>query len=252
MTRRFTTLLGREVRSYFHSPIAYIVLVFFLLVSGFNFVAGVSLLNRAPSEVTVLEAFFNTVLFWFGYVLVFPLLTMRSFAEEFKMGTIETLMTAPVRTGEVLMAKFLGALFFYVILWLPSVLYFWLFNELTGEASADSWGAYLGSYGLLLFMGCFYLAIGLLASALTPNQIVAAVVSFCAITLVFFAGLLSFFVLSVSPAIRSITGYFSAIEHMRDFSQGLIDSRPIVFYTSMTAFTLYLTYHVLLFRKWKS
>ncbi len=252
MTRRFLTLLGREIRAYFHSPIAYIVLVFFLLITGFNFVAGISLLNREPSEVTVLEAFFNTVLFWFGYVLIFPLLTMRSFAEEFKMGTFETLMTAPVRTGEVLFAKFFSALFFYIVLWLPSILYFWMFNELTGEASAQAMSAYFGSYGLLLLMGCFYLSVGLLASALTPNQIVAAIVSFCVITLIFFAGLLSFFVLSVSPAIRAITGYFSAIEHMRDFSQGLLDSRPVVFYSSMTAFTLYLTYHALLYRKWKS
>lgn len=252
MIRRFATLLGREVRSYFHSPTAYIVLVFFLVVTGFNFVAGVQLLNRSPSEVTVLEAFFNTVLFWFGYVLVFPLLTMRSFAEEFKMGTIETLMTAPVRVGEVLMAKFFGVLFFYIVLWLPSGLYFWMFEALTGEVAAHAAGAYWGTYGLLLMMGGFYLSIGLLASALTPNQIVAAVVTFCAVTLLFFAGLLTFFVLSVSPVVRDITGYFSAIEHMREFSQGLVDTRPVVFYLSMTAFTLYLTYHTLQFRRWKS
>ncbi|MDP9291827.1 MAG: hypothetical protein M3O82_05630, partial [Verrucomicrobiota bacterium] len=92
--RKFFILLEREVRSYFYSPIAYVVLCFFLLLTGFNFYAGVSLLNRGPSAVTVVEAFFNTVLFWFGFVLIFPLITMRVFSEEFKMGTIESLMTA--------------------------------------------------------------------------------------------------------------------------------------------------------------
>lgn len=252
MIRRFLTLFGREVRSFFLSPVAYVVLLFFLILTGFNFSAGVSLLNRSPSEVTVLEAFFNTVLFWFGYILIFPLITMRTFSEEFKLGTIETLMTAPVRDIEVVLAKFFGALFFYIILWLPSMLYFWLFEGIADTRAAEAAGAYVGSYLLLLLMGMFYLSVGLLGSVLTSNQIVAAVISFCAITLLFFTGLLSFIVLNVSPLIRDITGYFSAIEHMREFSQGVIDSRPIVFYTSMTVFMLYLTHHIFQFRRWRS
>jgi ABC-2 type transport system permease protein len=249
--RKLLTLLSREVKSYFNSPIAYVVMCFFLLLMGFNFYAGVSLLNRGPTEVTVVEAFFNTVLFWFGYVLLFPLITMRSFAEEFKMGTIETLMTAPVRDWQVVLAKFGGAYLFYLLLWVPSLAYFAFFEWVSKAQAAHASGAYWGSYLLLILMGAFYVSIGCLASVLTRNQIIAAVISFCAITLLFFAGLLSFIVLNMTPALRDFVGYFSALEHMGEFSKGLIDSRPIVWYTSMTTLMLFFTYQVFVSRKWK-
>ena len=82
----FFTLLGREVKSFFYSPIAYVVMCFFLFLTGFAFYIGVSLLNRGPTDVTVIQAFFNTILFWIAYLLIFPLITMRSFSEEFKHG----------------------------------------------------------------------------------------------------------------------------------------------------------------------
>src|SRR5438477_6982987 len=150
---KFLTLLGREVKSFFYSPIAYVVMFFFLLITGFNFYIGVSLLNRGPTEVTVIEAFFNTVLFWIAYLLIFPLITMRTFAEEFKMGTIETLMTAPIRDWQVVLAKFFGAVIFYVVLWLPTLLYFAIFQYITHQPAAGSFGAYWGSYLMLLLLG---------------------------------------------------------------------------------------------------
>ena len=111
--RKFYTLLSREVRGYFHSPIAYIVLIFFLIVSGIDFYFQVSFMNQRQVQYTVQEAFFNSVFFWFAFVLIFPLITMRLFAEEFKLGTIEPLTTAPVRDWQVVLAKFFGALVFY-------------------------------------------------------------------------------------------------------------------------------------------
>jgi ABC-2 type transport system permease protein len=249
--RKFLILLSREVKSYFYSPIAYVVLFFFLLLTGFNFYAGVSMLNRGPTEVTVVEAFFNTVLFWFGYVLIFPLITMRLFAEEFKLGTIETLMTAPVRDWQVVLSKFGGALVFYIILWLPSLIYFQAFEWITKAQAANAFGAYWGSYLLLFLMGMFYLSVGCLASVLTSNQIIAAVISFCAITLLFFSGLLGFIVLNITPTLRDIVGYFSAIEHMGEFSKGIIDTRPIVWYSSMTLLMLVLTHQIFQSRKWR-
>src|SRR5437879_9289464 len=125
--RKFYTLLSREVRSYFYSPIAYIVLVFFLLVSGVDFYLQISFMNQRPLTYSIQEAFFNSIFFWFAFVLIFPLITMRLFAEEFKLGTIEPLTTAPVRDWQVVLSKFLGALVFYVILWIPPLLYFWIF-----------------------------------------------------------------------------------------------------------------------------
>jgi ABC-2 type transport system permease protein len=249
--RKFYALLSREVRSYFHSPIAYIVLIFFLLISGVDFYFQISFMNQRQVQYTVQEAFFNSVFFWFAFVLIFPLITMRLFAEEFKLGTIEPLMTAPVRDWQVVLSKFFGALIFYLILWVLPAFYFIIFQRITGQAAAHSAGAYLGSYLMLLLLGMFYLSIGCLASVLTRNQIIAAIISFCAITLLFFLGLVQFILLDVSSATRDLLGYFSAIEHMGTFSRGVIDTRPIVFYLSMTIVMLALTYQAFQSRKWR-
>ena len=250
--KRFLTLLAREVSHYFHQPLAYIVLFFFLLLTAANFHAGLVALNRGPGQTSVVEAFFNTVLFWFTFVLIFPLLTMRLFSEEYKLGTIETLMTAPVRDGQVVVAKFLGGFVFYLVLWAPSLLYFVLFRWLTGQSAADAFGSYLGAYAMLILVGMFYLSIGCLASALTKNQIVAATIAFALISLMFFLSLLSFIFLTASSTLRELTYYFSTIEHMAEFSRGLFDTRPVVFYLSMTLFTLFLTFHVFQYRRWKN
>src|SRR5213596_3078028 len=222
--RKFFTLLSREIRSYFYSPVAYIVLVFFLLVSGTDFYFQISFMNQRQLQYTVQEAFFNSVFFWFAFVLIFPLITMRLFAEEFKLGTIEPLMTAPVRDWQVVLSKFLGALFFYLVLWIPTLLYFSFFLKVTHQPASHSAGAYFGSYLLLLLLGMFYLSIGCLTSVLTNNQIIAAIISFCAITLLFFLGLVQFILLDVSSATRDLLGYFSAIDHMVTFSRGVIDT----------------------------
>ena len=249
--RKFFVLFSREIRSYFYSPIAYIVLVFFLLVSGVDFYFQISFMNQRPLTYSVQEAFFNSIFFWFAFVLIFPLITMRLFAEEFKLGTIEPLTTAPVRDGQVVLAKFFGALFFYVILWIPTLAYFWIFQILTHQPAANAIGAIWGSYLMLLLLGMFYLSVGCLASVLTKNQIIAAIISFCAITLLFFLGLIQFILLDVSSDARQLLGYFSAIEHMGTFSRGMIDTRPIVLYLSMTMVLLTLTYQAFQSRKWR-
>src|SRR5438067_13805311 len=106
--RKFYTLLVREVRSYFHSPIAYVVLVFFLLVSGVDFYFQVSFMNQRLASYSVQEAFFNSLFFWFAFVLIFPLITMRIFADDFKLGNFELRMTAPVLYLQVVLAIFSG------------------------------------------------------------------------------------------------------------------------------------------------
>ena len=249
--RKFWTLLTREVRSYFYSPIAYIVMIFFLIISGIDFYFQVSFMNQRQVQYTIQEAFFNSVFFWFAFVLIFPLITMRLFAEEFKLGTIEPLTTAPVRDWQVILSKFFGALVFYLILWVPTLLYFWIFARVTNQPAAHSPGAYFGSYLMLLLLGMFYLSIGCLTSVLTRNQIIAAIISFCAITLLFFLGLVQFILLDVTSETRELLGYFSAIEHMGTFSRGIIDTRPIVLYVSMTIVVLILTYQAFQSRKWR-
>ena len=249
--RKFFTLLTREIAVYFRSPAAYVILFFFLLLTGFNFYFTVSGMNAGPVRYTIVEAYFNTVFFWLGFVVPFPLITMRLFAEEYKLGTIEPLMTAPVRDIQVLMAKYLSAVFFYVVLWAPSLLYFVVFQWQAQISASPAMGPYVGAYVMLLLIGLFYLSIGCLASALTRNQVVAAIISFATIALFFYWGFYSHWFPNVSPLLRDLTDYLSAIQHMGSFSQGLLDTRPVVFYLSMTALVLFLTYQVFQYRRWK-
>lgn len=249
---KFLTLWNRELASYFQSAVAYVVLFFFLLATGWNFQWVITLINTAPTEVTVVQGFFNNFFFWFPFVLIFPLITMRTFSEEFKLGTIETLMTAPVTDLQVVLAKYLGALVFYIVLWLPSLLYFVAFRSITGSEAAGSPGSLWGAYGMILLIGMFYIAIGCLASVLTKNQIVAAVISGVSVALLFFLGVISLFALDINQALKDLLSYFSAIEHMGTFSKGIIDSRPIVFYLTTTLFILSLTYHIFQRRRWKT
>jgi ABC-2 type transport system permease protein len=249
---KFFTLLGREIKSFFYSPIAYVVLCLFLFLTGFIFSFAVFALNRGPTDITVLQAFFTMILFWFAYPLVFPLITMRAFSEEFKLGTIESLMTAPVKDWQVVITKWLACVIFYIILWIPTSLYFLVFDWATKEHAAHSPGAYAGCYLLLLLMGMFYCSVGCFASVLTKNQIVAAIISLVMILALFFAGMLEYVMMDTSGSIQDVFGYFSAIEHMDTFSKGIIDSRPIVWYLSMTTLMLVLTYQVFQTRKWKT
>ena len=250
--RKFVVLLEREMKAYFYSPIAYIVLCFFLALIGFNTYAVVSLLNRGPSEATVVEAFFGTAIFWFAFIPMIPLITMRLYSEEFKTGTIETLMTAPVDDWQVVAAKFAGALLFYLILWLPTALHFVIYQSITKIPAAPTAGPFWGGYLLVLLMGMFYLSLGCVASVVTRNQIIAAIISLVFVIMAFFTGLLGFMLPNLSQGFRDFVAYFSSVEHMRDFSRGLIDTRAIVYYLTMTAFLQVLTYHIFQYRKWKA
>lgn len=249
---RFFILLRRELASFYHSPIAYAVLFFFLIVNGLSFWFAVALLSRGPSELTVVQAFFNSFFFWMAYLLVFPVITMRLFAEEFKLGTIESLMTAPVRDWEVVASKFVAALIFYLSLWLPSLLYFLIFGWL-GNRDAVGFGAQLWApYLLLLLMGMFNISLGCMGSSLTSNQIIAAMITLMLTLSIFFLTLINYVINSPSPLVREITAYVAQMDHMDSFSKGIIDSRPLVFYPSITLFVLALTYHIFQYRRWKA
>ena len=207
-------------------------------------------MNQRPMEVSAEVIFFNWVLFWIPFLLLFPLITMRLFAEEFRLGTIEPLMTAPVRDLQVVLAKFFGSFVFYIVLWIPTLLYFLILPKITHEPSPPA-GMFWGPYLMLLLLGAFYISIGCFTSVLTKNQIVAAVISFVVITLLFLVGLIQYVLLEVSSSMRDWLGYVSAIEHMGTYSRGIIDTRPIVLYLSMTAFMLTLTYQAFQSRKWR-
>lgn len=247
----FWALWKREVSSAFQTPMAWVILFFLLLITGFNFYAGVSALNHGPTEVTVVESFFNTIFFWFPFLLLFPLLTMRLYSEEYRSGTVEPLMTAPVRDTQVVLAKFFGVLFLYAVLWIPTSVYFLIFWMQTRLTAAGAVGAYLGAYSLLLLMGMFYLALGCLCSSLTRNQVTAAVATFALISLFFLTGLLTFLSGSVGALMQGISVTLSPIEQMTQFSRGIVDTRAVVWYLVMAALSLFLTLHSFQARRWR-
>ena len=131
-------------------------------------------------------------------------------------------------------------------------LLFVIYEAVTHQPASPTLGLYFGVYLLLLLMGMFYLSLGCLASVLTRNQIVAAVMTLVLVLVVFFGGLLGYILPNLSQGARDFAAYFSSFDHMRNYARGLIDTQPIVFYLSMTIFLQVLTYHVFQYRKWKA
>lgn len=250
--RVFWVLLRKEMRAFFVSPMAYIVLALVMLLNGFCLRAALSILERGPSEGSIVTWTFHAMWFWLSYFFIFPLLTMRLFAEEKKMGTFETLFTAPVLTWQVVWSKYTAAVMMYCILWIPSLLNFAFVEWITaGQVEMPS-GALKGSYLILLAMGLFNLAVGCFASSLTSNQIIAAVISFTVSLLHFLTGLfISVIGRKVTESFVDVINYFASTEHIRIFTNGLIDTRPLVYYTSFALLFLVLTHQVVESRRWK-
>lgn len=237
----------RELRSYFLSPLAYVVLFFLLLVNGGVFSLIVAFLNDplAPPG-RPLDLFFGgTLFFWVLILFVTPVLTMRSLAEERRSGSLEILMTAPVTALEVVLGKYLAALAFYVVSWLPTLAYAGI---VAAKTPLDGWVIAAGYLGIFL-IGGLLLAIGLFASAMTANQIVAAVVGFAVSILLFGLSLLEFLV--QDNGMKEIFRYVSLTQLMQDFSRGIVDTRRIVFVLSTTVFFLFLTTRALEAKKWR-
>ncbi len=247
---RFHVLLRRELGAYFLSPGSYVVIFLFLLSTGTLFMYSLNAINNRSFPLSLVEVFLQFTML-FGFVLLFPLLTMRLFAEEFKLGTIEPLMTAPVGDWTVVLSKYFASVIFYGLLWLPTLLYFTTLRWATGINVATSSGVYWTAYLLIALMGMAYLAIGLFASALTKNQVVAAIIAFVMISAVFYFGLLSGITSAQLPFFRDFIAYFSAPEHMNDFFRGIIDTRALVYYLSLIILMLVLTHRIVQSRRWR-
>jgi ABC-2 type transport system permease protein len=245
----FLTLWRKELMGYFLSPIAYVMAVFFLFVMGVIFFMLATVLTSGPAGVTAMNLLFGSPFFWMTMFVVVPVLTMRLFADERRSGTIETLLTAPVSDAAVVLAKFAGAVSFYVFLWLPTVLYVFILKEFSSVMGPVDLGPMLGGYAAALLIGVFYLSVGLLCSAVTSNQIVAAISSFALIIVAFLVGFLEY--ISRNDAVRHIGTYVSSYSHMMDFSRGAFDTRPVVFYVTCTALCLFATVKVIESRQWK-
>jgi ABC-2 type transport system permease protein len=247
MTRALWILWKREVGAILHSPIAWVLLTCMSLINGFSFSQCVAYLDQGVKEFTVMQIYFYIFHFWFLLIILVPILTMRLFSEEYKTGTIEMLLTAPVKDGDVILSKFFGVLFFYLLLWIPSLLGLAIFQAVTHQAVPVAWIPLGFSYLMVTLVGMLYMSIGLFASVLTRNQAVAAMISFTMIALLFFSGFLSYLVRD--PGWREALNYIFTLEQMRSFSAGLFDSRPVVFYLSGTLFFLILTRQVMAGRR---
>lgn len=236
----------RELRAYFVSPLAYVILFFLLVLDGIVFSLIVSFLAdpRNPAG-RPFDYFFGGFPFWLIVLFAIPVITMRLVAEERKTGSIEVLMTAPVTEGQVVTGKFLASLAFWVVLWLPTVLYA-VVLEAYGEVD---WGTLGAGYLGVFLLGGFFLAIGVMASALTRNQILAAVGAFALTLVVFFVGFVSGLV--DQPLLQQVTDYVSVIDHMDEFRRGIVDTRRLVYYLSGTVLCLFVAGRALEDKKWR-
>lgn len=232
-------LWRRELSALFLSPIAYVVLMFFLLVTGFGFYWLIRQNLELMRSVQGL-----TIVIWGCMLIVVPALTMRLVAEERKSGTLEALLTAPVNSSQVVLAKFFGVWTFFLIMCLPTLGYPFVLRILTPDAAAmlDA-GPLLGGYVTLALIAAAFLSMGLLASALTSNQIIAATATFSLMSLLFFGGLFEPH-LSKTPLVREVGSYLSSALHLMEASRGVFDSRTWVLYISTTALFLTVTIKV--------
>jgi ABC-2 type transport system permease protein len=233
------SLFKKEIRTCFLSPIAFVVMFFFWVLTGLNF--WWLLLQLADGEVlTVATQQMFGGLICFSLLVIVPLITMRLFAEERKLGTLESLLTTPLTSTQLVAAKFAGSLVFYVVLWLPVVAYTVVQHKLSPPEALQfpDYGALRSGFLGVVLVGGLYIAIGLLMSSLTSNQIVAAISGFALLSILFFSTLFMAYT-APSPAVRIVGQYLSPYAHLLDFSRGMVDSRTIVLYLSYIAWFLF-------------
>ena len=228
----------RELKSFFVSTIAWIVTAAFLLMAGFLF--SVILLNTNEASLRYLVSNLSVIL-----LFVAPFLTMRLLAEENRMGTVELLLTNPVRDVEVIIGKFLGVMGFILVM-LAFTLYFpaLLFIFGTPDVGPMATG-YLG----VLLQAAAFAAIGLAVSSMTQNQIVAAFLSFAILLLLWLSDSMSNF---LGKPLGDVMKYLSITNHFQDFSRGVIDSSHIIYFVSVAAAALFVAYLSLQTRRWRA
>ena len=230
-------LAKKEFRSYFDSPVAYVVITLFLLIAGWQFSTSLFLSNTAD-----LRTLFSIIRF----ILLFfiPALSMRLISEEKRLGTIELLMTLPIKDWQLVLGKFIAAYLLVVITILLTVIHFVTIAVL---GQPDVGASVAGYLGLFLVVGV-YLSIGIFTSALTQNQIVAFIVSFVIIFAFFMMDKIIFF---FPGFIASLLEYLSIDYHFNNIARGVVDSRNLIYYFSMIFLFLFLAVQALESRKWK-
>ena len=230
------TIFKKELRSYFNSAVAYVVIVVFLAIVGWLYTSSMFLVNVAS-----LRMMFEWIPLVFLFVV--PAVTMRLLAEEKKAGTIELLTTKPLHDWEIVAGKFLAAWALIGIMLLPTLIYYITVAFLGEIDNGPVVGGYLG----LLLMAGVYIAIGLLASSLTENQIVAFIIG---LLMMFAFFMMDKVLIFVPDFMTTVVEYLGIDFHFSNIARGVIDSRDVVYFGSLLGFTLYLSVVSLEKRKW--
>jgi len=249
-------IFKKEMRLYFTSPVAWVIITMFLLIAGYFFYSIFAFYTLASMQSamnpqmarelnvtdSVLRPLFSNVSVIL--LLLMPLITMRLFAEERRSGTIELLLTYPVRDGAVLVGKYLAALALYAIMLALTLLYPGILIYFTRV----EWGPLLTGYLGLLLMGATFLAVGIFASSLTENQIVAAITTFGTLLLLWVVGWSAEY---VGGPWGRVLSHLSILEHFDTFARGVLDTKDVIFYVDATIVALFLTLRSLEARRWK-
>lgn len=257
--RNFYLIFKKELKSYFTSPIAYVVITIFLVISGYffyNILATFATISyqatinpMAAKQYGLLNVTEIVVRPLFGNIsmimlLMMPLLTMRLFSEEKKTGTIELLLTYPITDMQVLLGKFFACLTVYLVMLALTILYPILIM-IYGQPEI---GPIITGYIGLFLLGASFISLGIFASSITENQIIAATVAFGA--LIFF-WMMSFSVGLADPAIGKVISYISITDHLEAFAKGVIDTEDIIYYGIFIILFLFLTLRALESNKWR-
>ncbi len=234
--RTVLAVAERELKSYFTSPVAYVVTALVLAMTGYLF----SVILRQSQDASLRPTMSNlSVIFLF----IMPFITMRLFAEEQRSGTIELVMTNPVRDFEIVVGKFLGAAFL-VLLMLAFTLYYPFLLVAFGNPDR---GPIIAGYLGLVLQAMSFLAVGVFASSLTQNQIISAIVTFTILLIMWLAEAAADF---FGAPVKDIVRYLSITSHFQDFPRGIIDTTHIVYFLSVVAAGLFLTTLSLQTRRW--
>lgn len=226
--RQAIQIFGKEFRSYFVSPIAYIVIAIFLLVTGWFFFATFFLFGQAT-----LRNFFSLLPIIFSFVI--PAVTMRLISEELNIGSYEILMTMPVTFTDVVIGKFLAAVAFVIAMLIPTLAYPITVSSL-GQLD---WGPVAGGYIGAVLLGAAFCAIGLFASTLTRNQIIAFILG---MAICFVLTLIDKMLFFLPRSLLGVLSYLGADYHFQNISKGIVDSRDIIYFLSVCFIGLYAAY----------
>jgi ABC-2 type transport system permease protein len=240
--RLFRILLAHELRMLLVNPATYIAATLFLLVMGFVFAGILETFTAAPQEAAPAAVFFQ--LFWLPVLFMVPLLTMKSIAEERRLGTLETLLTTPVTTPQVVLAKFAASYALYLSLWAATGGFFTILVRFAGQSQPIDLGPLLGGYLFVAVSGTLFVALGIFASSVTRNQAVAGILAFVLLlTLIIgtrFAGTLELLKLEAFAGVRTAVDYIQIFTHLEDFTRGVVDTRQVLYYLSGSTLALIL------------